>query len=492
MLRCPLFLLDGDTVGELETLLTDLRGGGYALLSLREVFRCRRGLLAWPARPCAVLLRDVPFDALLSVLPVLQRLETTVSLFCRVPYASEEAKLLRECEWLQFFAEAGASAADPTALLPNGENARIAAFCESADADAAAFFRKSRIWMAVTIDRDLRALSGVEDVLPAIPVERGMRLPELLAHHQAALAPRRSDPALSIRLPLNGGAMFSEPAFAVPLRILGERPEVLASVDWTPVFDASEGTYRLQMSWKGLSSERISPEEMSPEDFRRLLREGSYVFLQMRMFPAGLLLFGLDGERDVFLAMTSLSPDTYDRTNLQTRTLEGYCADPSCIAMRLTPVVADDATPSAREAVRLLTADPLFVPQDGVYRGREASVAFANRALSPDATVFGSDLRLFIEERMLIAYRLRFFCVREDLYLPVLDGYQALLETEGAEVLRTLRGQTVQEAASLLRIGHLLQKLLNVETLCTNAFLEELDRAERRRAFQKEKAERNG
>lgn len=491
LLRCPLFLLEEDTVGELETLLTDLRGGGYTLLSMRELFRCRRGLLGWPVHPCAVLLRNVPFAALLPILPVLRRLKVTVGVFCRTPYAPQEAEALRGCEWLQFFAEAGASDADPIALLPNGENARIAAFCERADTSAAAFFRKTRIWMAVTTDRDFCALPGVEDILPVIPVKRGMRLPELMAYHQTALFPRRPDPAVSIRLPLNERPMLSEPSLAVPLCILGDRPEVPATVDWTPVFNASEGTYHLDSAWKRLASEQIPQKETTPEGFRRLLGEGRYVFLQTQMLPAGLLLFGCDGERDVFLAMMPLRPGTYDRTNFQTHRLERYCADPSCVATCLTPVAVDDAVLSAREAVRFLTADSLPAPEDGVYRGREASVAFANRTLTPDASVSASDLRLFIEERMLVAYRLRFFSMREDLYLPTLDGYQALLESEGAEVLQGLRGRTAPEASSLLRIGSLMQKLLNVETFCGNAFLEELDRAERRRAYQREKGGQN-
>lgn len=206
-LGCPLFLLERETVGELEPLLRDLRGGGYTSLSLRELFRCRRGLRSWPPRPCAVLLRGIPFDALRETLPLLAQWETPVNLFCTEPYGEREAELLRDSAWLQCYGDA------------EGKDFHVAAFCERMDARTAALLREKRIWMAVTASLQAGSAPGGVDLLYALPVERGNRLPELLARWHRAMTGQTEEAGLRL-----------------------EEPKELR---WDSAYDPSDGSYRL-------------------------------------------------------------------------------------------------------------------------------------------------------------------------------------------------------------------------------------------------------
>lgn len=499
-LRCPLFLFSGETVGELEALLRDLRGGGYTPLSLRELFRCRRGLRSWPPRPCAVLLREVPFAMLQGVLPLLERWETPVSLFCRAPYGETEAEALRTSRWMHFYGEADGME-DPASLLPDGRDAHIAAFCEMPDTRTVAFLREKRIWMAVTARVPIGNAPGGVDLLYALPVRRGNRLPELLAFWHRSLTMQTMHPeepqeqpffgcrprSASILLPLAAHVPTTELPLAAYLSILGDTPfrmeQVLASTDWNPVFDPSDSSYRLCPSWDALAEEPLT--EVTAEGLLRSLQEGSYPFLRPQAsLPGGLLLFGYDGERDLFLGMTASECCEYGRANFRPHTLEEHCRTGA--VMRLTPVFSKLSVSSgeAKDWADEVRED--FPAEEVVRCGWGASVAFANR-VSGGASVSAASLRAFLEERMFSAFRLRYFCERENLYTEPSDKYRALLEKEGRPLLQTLQGREAPEKGTLPQTGSLLQRMLNAEELCRRAFSEGLEHMQALRTFQKEK-----
>lgn len=493
-LRCPLFLFDRETVGELEVLLRDLRGGGYTPLSLRELFRCRRGLRPWPPRPCAVLLREVPFEALSDVLPLAERWETPVGLFCLTPYGEREKESLRASRWLQFYGDADATG-DLASLLPDGKDLHIAAFCEVADARAEGFLREKRIWMAVTPTGRIGALSGGVDLLYALPVERGNRLPELLARWHRAFTEEEPEVGVRLEEPMpqagsNSGRILLSlplamhlPATDLPvaayLGILGDSPELLAATDWNPVFDPSDGSYRLCPSGEALAERHL--EEPTPAALLRALEEGSYLLLCRRTSPAdGLLLFGYDGGRDVFSGMTTQPGGGYERADFRPATLETYCA--SCRVTCLTPDRSKLSLPRLETMIRV---DAEYLPaEDGVLHGWSASVAFANR-VSGGGTVSAASLRAFLEERLFNASRFRYLCERENLYGEGADRYLALLETEGKPVLQALQEQDGEPA--LPGIGPLLLRLLNAEEGCRHRLSEGLERMQALRDFRAEK-----
>lgn len=473
LLGCPLFLFDRETVGELEPMLRDLRGGGYTPLSLRELFRCRRGLRPWPARPCALLLREVPLAEVQGLLPLLMRWETPVSLFSRAPYESAS-------EWLQCYGEASAH------VLPEGKDFHIAAFCERLDAQTLGFLREKRIWMAVTTAEDLaEPLPGGVDLLYALPVQRENRLPELLARWHRALTAEQVPQALGMRLeeprarsvflPLEPHPPVTGLPLAAYLSILGDTPEhlsqVIATTDWNPVFDPSDGSYRLCPAWEALSEEPL--QAATAEELLGSLEEGSYL-----LFPSvGLLVFGYDGERDAFLGMTASLSGGYERADFRPQTLEVYCAEGKLT--RLTP---------HRELLPVPRAEAEEAQEDlpgngGVLHGWSASVAFANW-VDRSGRVPAASLRAFLEERMLHAMRLRNLCRQENLYMEPADKYLALLEKEGSSVLRGLQGQ---ETDAPLGSGTLLHRLLSAEGICRRACAEGLVRMQALRAFQAEK-----
>lgn len=503
-LRCPLFLFSEETAGELETLLRDLRGGGYTPLSLRELFRCRRGLRPWPPRPCAILLRGVPFAMLRGILPLLERWETPVSLFCLAPYGEDEIEELRSSRWLRFYGDADAD--EGIDLLPEGGEQHIAAFCETPDERAVGFLREKRIWMAVTCSLPVGSVSGGNipkgmDLLYALPVRRGNRLPELLARWHRALTAQETPKEIpqvglrfeepqaqtaSVFLPLETHPPVTDPTAAVYLSILGNTPErmeqVLLTIDWNPVFDPSDGSYRLRPFRRALAEE---PLALSTEAFLLALGQGSYPFLRPRVLsPEGVLLFGYDGEREVFTGMAARSGG-YERADFRPHTLMSGCE--TCGVTRLTP---DPSALSFSETEAKAWAEAAMEDSsaaEGVRQGWDASVAFANR-VSGGGAVSAASLRAFLEERMLCALRLKGLYERERLYAEPAERYLALLEKEVRPVLRDLQGREDVPAEH----GNLLQRLLNAEGLCRRGFSEEAERMRALRAFQAEKnAKRN-
>lgn len=492
-LRCPLFLLSEETVGEFENLLRDLRGGGYTPLSLRELFRCRRGLRSWPPRPCAVLFRGVSFAALQGILPLLDRWETPAGLFCRAPYGDEEKEALRSSRWLQFYGEAEA---DLASLLPDGRNAHIAAFYETPGARIGEWLRERRIWMAVTDGRSMGTVPGGVDLLYALPVHPGNRLPELLArwHRSLTSGPegqevgmRLEEPqAASILLPLAERIPVSAFSPAVYLGVLGNTPRVLAGTDWAPVFDPSDGSYRLCPPWDALTEQPLVAA--CGEDLRRALEEGRYPFLRSRAFPSGqLLLFGYNGEKGLFSGMAASDPDGYIRANFRPHTLETFfrAGDAAGVWSSLAPDPSklpgspEQAAAWAEEGMGDLPAE------DGLYHGWRASVAFANR-LTEGGSASAASLRAFLEERGLNALRLGYLYEREALFAEPSEKYLRLFESEGRPVLQALRGRETPEGA-LPQTGVLLQRLLNAEELCRRSFSEELARMQALREFQRKK-----
>lgn len=489
--RCPLFLLSEETVGELEPLLRDLRGSGYIPLSLRDLFRCRRGLRRWPSRPCGILLRGVTFSSLRAVLHSLDRWETPVSLFGLPACGAQEAEELRSCRWLSFYGDAEASA---PLLPPEGMGGHIAAFCEAFDGRTIEFLRVNRIWMAVTgIEAAAAAPDGI-DVLPALPVEKGNRLPELLARWHRACTLQRTPIPLSfsepiarsrtVFLPLAQDVPLSDPPLAARLGILGATPDgmerALLHTDWNPVFDPAGGAYRLCPAWRGLAEETLK-NGLSAEEIGRLLEEGSYLLIRYPAEAAGgtLLVYGYDGEEVLFWGMTALRPGVCGRLALSPRQLETFCTAGSLTRL----------TPSGAEAER--TENP--TPVEGCH-GWEASVAFANWTVSRGETapISASSLRTFLEERQICALRLRRLCAQEGLYAEVLDGYEETLKTEGRDALRKLQGKELADGVLALQIGELLERLLNAEALCRRTLETGMAQLESLRTFQKEKRARKG
>lgn len=516
--RCPLFLLSGDTVGELERLLQDLRGSRYTLLSLRDLFRCRHGMLRWPTRPCCVLLHGVSFPALREVLPFLAQMDMPVNLFCRVPYAPAEAEELRGCRCLHFCAEAEALEDGDSLLLPDEKDLHIAALCDTYDARTADTLRKARVWMALTVHGGSDAHSAPDGVplLPVLCVQREERLPSLLARAHTMQLKRSSSPRsspLTEQLPLALRTPFTALPLAARVSVLGADParmeRILAETDWNPAFNPSDGEYRLLPVWQELLEERLAPEDLSPEGFRRLLREGNYLFLQTCRFPfprsrgkqlsgkqsGGLLLFGYDSERDVFLGMTALQAGTYERANFRSQTLRFYCADAGCKAFRWT-VLERETTCSLDSVCEWAGMRSEPPDAEGVYHGWGASVAFANAVASEENAqdslpVSVSSLCTFLEERMQNACRLRYFSRKEGLDTEAPDRYGALLDTEAKAVLQMLRSKLHSseelDGISRLRLGTLFRRLLNEEELCRRAFPEDVERMRSLKAFLLEK-----
>ena len=471
-LRCPLFLFDRETAREmenlLEALLRDLRGGGYVPLSLRELFRCRRGLRPWPPRPCAILFRDLPFAALQRVLSLLERWETPAGLFCSAPYGAEETEALRSSRWLQVYGDAhGADA------MPVLRGSHIAAFCERIDPCSEAFLREKRIWMAVTPAENAslhtgRVPGGV-DLLYALPVRGGNRLPELLARwHRALTAQERTQESgvrleepkprsVTVILPIFDRVPVADLPLAAYLSVLGDAP----GVDWETAYDPSDGSYRLYPSRKALEEQPMA--EATPEAFLRALEEGSYLLLRPRDVSAGgSLLFGYDGEREVFLGKIA-RPDGFERADLR--------------------FSAPEIPWNAFTAVRLTPRLPEGSLSPGEAGGR-AAVAFANR-VSCGVSVPAESLRAFLVERMLCASRFLALCGQENLYAEPAERYLALLEREGKFLLSALQGQDVPAG-----LGALLQRLLNAERSCRQGLAEELEHMQALRAFRRERREK--
>lgn len=469
-LRCPLFLFSEETAEDLEALLRDLRGGSYTPLSLRELFRCRRGLRPWPSRPCAILLRDVSFATLRRLLPLLAQWETPVSLFCGTPFG--EAEEFRSSRWLQFYGDASADA-----------DRHIAAFCETLDARTVGSLRENRIWMAVTPTGTVGSVPGGIDLLYALPVRPGNRLPELFARWNRSLTAEpevqemglRLEEPRSLLLPIGTHPPVEDPHAAVYLSILGDTPErmeqAMADPDWGSVFDPTDGSYRLCPPRKALARQPLP--EATPEALLRALEGGSYPFLPAR----GLLLFGYDGEREVFPGMLASEDGGYERTDLRSCTPEIYrkegwiCLTPDRSVRFVTPDGVKAWAEEVREE-RSAAGDLLC--------GWDASVAFVNR-VSAGMPVSAASLRAFLEERMLSAFRLRYICQQENLYTEPADRYSALLEQEGRPVLRALRGP--EGAEDLPEPGTLLQRFLNAEGLCRRDLSEAIDRMRALQAF---------
>ena len=497
-LRCPLFLFERETAGELEVLLRDLRGSGYTPLSLRELFRCRRGLRAWPPRPCAILLREVPFAVLRDLLPLLDQWEMPVGLFCRMPYGERENEELRASRWMRFYGEADAGD-DLASLLPDGRELHIAAFCEEMDARTAGFFREKCIWMAVTATLPAGGVPGGVDLLYALTVHRGNRLPELLARWHRALTEREREAGMrskkpgphagsesnsrKISLPLAAFPPATDLSVAAYLSILGNTPEVQAVIDWNPVFDPCDGSYRLCPSGEALAERPLT--EATPGAFLHALEEGSYLLLRFRAFPSGgLLLFGYDGERDVFLGMTAQASGAYERADFRPNTLENDCGERSVTC--LTPHRSRLALPQSAAKAWADAAAEILPARDGLLHGWSASVAFANRVCGcGDAS--SASLRAFLEERLFNASRLRYLCERENLYREPTDRYLALLEAEGKPVLQTLQGLAAAEGNVLPGLGTLFRRMLNTEETCRRKLSEGLEHMQALRGFQAEK-----
>lgn len=497
-LRCPLFLFDRETAGELENLLRDLRGGGYTPLSLRELFRCRRGLRAWPPRPCAILLREVPFAVLQDLLPLLDRWETPVGVFCRAPYGIRESEALCASRWMRFYGEADAGD-DLASLLPDGRDLHIAAFCEGMDARTAEFLREKCIWMAVTAALPAGGVPGGVDLLYALSVRRGNRLPELLARWYQALTEKEREVGVRLEEPGSpAGRRISLPLAAYPpatalpvaayLSILGNTPEVQAVIDWNPVFDPCDGSYCLCPSGEALAEQPLT--EAAPEELLQTLEVGSYLLLRSRAFPlGGLLLFGYDGERDVFLGMAAQPSGEYERADFRPNTLGTDYEDRSVI--RLTPNRSRLSLPrsAAKAWADAVTEDP--PAGDGLLHGWRASVAFVNRVCG-GGEVSAASLRAFLEERLFNASRLRYLCERENLYAEPTERYLSLLETEGKPALQALQGRAAahcwkQGETALPGLGVLFRRMLNTEETCRRKLSEGLDRMQALRAFQAEK-----
>lgn len=468
-LRCPLFLFDRETAREMETLLEallrDLRGGGYVPLSLRELFRCRRGLRPWPPRPCVILFRDLPYAALQRVLPLLERWEAPAGLFCSSPYGAEETEALRSSRWLQIYGDAHGADIMP----PELRGSHIAVFCERIDPCAEAFLREKRIWMAVTPTENAslhtgRVPGGV-DLLYALPVRGGNRLPELLARWHRALTAQEGAQEIGVRLeeprsrsvtvilPVSDRVPVADLPLAAYLSVLGDDPDA----DWETAYDPSDGSYRLYPSRKALEEQPMA--EAAPEAFLRALEEGSYLLLRPRDgSDGGALLFGYDGEREVFLGKIA-RPDGFERADLR--------------------FSAPEIPWNAFTAVRL-TPRPL----EGSLSPGEAgggAVAFANR-VSCGVSVPAESLRAFLAERMLCASRFLALCGRENLYAESAERYLALLEREGRPLLSALQRKDVPAG-----LGVLLQRLLNAERSCRQELAEGLERMQALRAFRREK-----
>ncbi|MCH5183217.1 MAG: hypothetical protein J1E00_03495 [Oscillospiraceae bacterium] len=483
-LRCPLFLFDRETAGELEplleALLRDLRGSGYVPLSLRELFRCRRGLRPWPPRPCVILFRDLPFAALQRVLSLLERWETPAGLFCSAPYGVEETEALCSSRWLQVYGDAHGADAMP----PELRGFHVAAFCERIDPCAEAFLREKRIWMAVTpaenaSPRTGRVPGGV-DLLYALSVRRGNRLPELLARWHQALTAREETPEIGMRLeeskprsvtvilPISDRVSVADLPLAAYLSVLGDAPDV----DWETAYDPSDGSYRLFPSLKALEEQPMA--EAVPEAFLRALEEGSYLLLRPRDGSAGgLLLFGYDGEREVFLGKIARF-GRLERADLRFSAPEIPWG--AFTAVRLTPRRTKD--PASRGEAMLRTQD--------TRQGEGTAVAFANRVFG-GVSVSAESLRAFLAERMLCASRFLALCGRENLYAEPAERYLALLEREGSPLLLALQGKETPAEDDLSWLGVLLQRLLNAERGCRQGLAEELERMRALRAFQREK-----
>lgn len=485
-LRCPLFLFSEETAGELEDLFRELQGGGYTPLSLRELFRCRRGLRSWPSRPCAILLREVSFAVLRGLLPLLERWETPVSLFCRAPYGEEEQVVLRTSQWLHLYGEAGN---DFASLLGGGEQ-HIAAFCERIDARTVAFLREKSIWMAVTASLPAEGVPGGIDLLYALPVEQGKRLPELLARWHQALTGQEQEIGMRLEepdshagstiLPLAAHPPATDLPIAAYLSILGDTPEVRAVIDWDPVFDPSDGSYRLCPSCEALSERPLA--EAAPDAFLRALGEGSYLLLHSRAFlSGGLLLFGYDGEREVFLGMAANPFGGYERADVRPHTLEAGWE-----AVCLTPDRSRLSLPWEKAKAWADAVTEVLPAGYAPLHGWSASVAFVNRFCG-GRDVSAVSLRAFLEERLFNASRLRYLCERENLYAEPAERYLTLLETEGKPVLRALQGQATAEETALPGLGNLFRRMLNAEETCRRKLSEGLTHMKELRAFQAEK-----
>lgn len=495
--QCPLFSITGQTVADLDMLLKALQSGGYTPLSLRELFRCRRGVKPYPKRACGIVLHDINEAQLWAILPLLESFSYPILLFCHMFYSAKLYMKLRQCTFFSVFSDTELLAAFPLYVFPKEVDRVTAVFSDRIDAAFLEGLRKSGVRMVLTEQKITwkEVPSGI-DVLPVIALKVGQTPSVLL---EDAFRHTSTLPAF-FYLPLETQTAFSDPRLAIPLSILGANADdpkrIYAGIRWNAVYSAAEDRYTVTADCGGLSETPLVLTADPLTALRTHLEEGRYIRLRTGAFriprengtsfiPGELLLYGYDRAYGSFAAMTALSPGTFARADLLPETLLSLCAN----AHLLTPNGKAQILSLSAFCSCLQTEEP---SNGDVYYGWEAAVRYANwfyTRLSAKQEIFNaSSVRTFFEERLLYGSLFQHYAETEDLYLEALESYREMLERDARAALRELRGKETLHAEILLfLLSDLMRKLLNAEEACRNAFFEEANRAEQRRAYLREK-----
>lgn len=502
--NCPILLVNEETVSVLDPLLNTLRSGGFSPLSLRELFRCRRGVSALPELACVIVLRGISEKTLRGLLPLLDSYRYPIMLFTQTFYSVKMYAELKRYPFMFLFVEARLLEETDICFFPQEIDSQTAVISDRIDMEYLAELRKQGVRMVLTEQEIKRGeLPSGLDVLPLTAVSGEWSISTL-----RETCFQQEDASSALYLPMGADPLFSDPTLAVPLSILGADVSrfcyALACSEWYSAYSDSEDRYTMHAKLFGLHEKSVTLHGESVSAFRAYLRDGWYIRLQTDAFrvpcqaakggwfaPGSLLLYGYDDTCGTFAAMTAISPGAFDRVDLMTETLARLCE--SGTVTLLTP---NDDVPvvDLKKLDRQMQIEEQLEPSktQPMFFGWKAAVRYANRfcsRLAAEHAHFSADsVRTFLEERLLYGMLLRFCTERVDLYIEALDSHCEVLEKEVKLALHKLRGkETLSSDISLLLLCNLMRKVLITEEACRLSLSEEIVRAERRAEYLREK-----
>lgn len=481
--QIPIFLPDCKEPAALANTLRQIQANGFAPITLRELFLSRRGAKNADENACMIVMRACSERILHPLLSILRNTHTPVVL------VSEErlsAGLCNELFAMPYIAVI------PAQTLPDGMCAD-AVFCQTVDSATLRALRKRGVRMVLTEDKNAAELSPIGmDVLCVTPIT---------AKSDASTI--RTEPIPSVRrvcnsvfLPIDSEPFITDAEMIGAMLILGTNRKVSESVLtnglWSTEYNTSDETYKSVTEQTGIYTEPVKTP-LRTSMLREHLLCGKYILLYASLHQPieadRLLLFGYEGTYDAFAAVAISSQGKYSRVDIRSETLTALCGSPHVSASLLTVDETETDSDVAAFAVELQRNRP----GDGIsYFDWDAAVRFANRFYvrfaRGDATFSASALRNFFEERRRYGFAMHFFAEKEGLYVDSFEEYRQFSYHACDRVLPYLCAQTVlHPETSLLLVGELMRKLINMEETCRNAFSDELERAAYRREYLRRK-----
>lgn len=490
---CLPLLFEEETACELADVLHLLQKRGYTPLSLLDWFRIRRGVQKQEGNTFCVLFRQVSVERLRVLASLLLDQRVPAQLFCDTYLPEWRAAPLLQTGLFSIYPETTLPDLQTLRLHPDWKDDFLAAFCPNpAEADWKRL-RDSGVRMVFSgaeVPFACPSCAGIE-LLPVRRVSAGMK-------EEALLAPLGFPRGDDWTLPLDLNPPLSAPEQALPLSVLGSRPErlkrFLLFADWRAAFQRETGQYTVFPAQPCVRSSPFLPDGDSIGKVSKQLRAGRYLFLHTHL-PGDppslfrkLVLFGRDGGDGTFRMAVSLVAGTLEVAELLPETLEQCLNRPDTHASLLSP---DAPVPSLglHTLCRRISGRLQEVPSDPTcYQNWNAALqfcnGFANRAAVGSGPISAVSVRAFFEERFLWLSCLEHFVHQADLYAEPFAAYRSLLERGSSSLFLQLRGsEYLTPALPLLSLGDWMRSLLVQEERCLRCFLEEAERARRDAAF---------